>query len=333
MPMNIGLYLDTNIYLSFYHLSNDDIEELKKLLKLVKGEEITLYLPSQTIDEFHRNRDSKITDGLNRFEDNQLSKIFPQIVKDYIDEYKLMRKAIKVFEKNKHIILDKLKLDIVNHSLNADKIITDLFEVAEKIEKDEELIRSARNRLDFGNPPGKKGSYGDALNWECLLAKITDIENFYFISDDKDYYSKFDKSLFNTFLINEWKEKFPSINFNSYRSLSSFLRDNYPDITLDLENEKEELILWLQESGSFARSRSILHDLIKYNDFTRKQLNDIFHAAVTNNQIYWIRDDHDINDILLKLLKGNESEIEPDLLESFRLMYIADLTEDDELPF
>ena len=98
-----SLYLDTNIYLSFYHLTNDDIEELSKLLLLVKNKELILYLPDQTKDEFYRNRDSKVADGLKKFNENKLNKIFPQMVKDYSEEYKLMRNAIKAFEKNKQI--------------------------------------------------------------------------------------------------------------------------------------------------------------------------------------------------------------------------------------
>ena len=129
-----SLYLDTNIYLSFYHLTNDDIEELRKLLLLVKSKELILYLPIQTKDEFYRNRDSKISDGLKKFNENKLNKIFPQIVKDYSEEYKLMKDSIKSFEKSKQQIIEKLREDVVNENLNADKIIQDLFKVATEIE-------------------------------------------------------------------------------------------------------------------------------------------------------------------------------------------------------
>ena len=328
-----SLYLDTNIYLSFYHLTNDDIEELRKLLLLVKSKELILYLPIQTKDEFYRNRDSKIADGLKKFNENKLNKIFPQMVKDYSEEYNLMRNAIKAFEKNKQIIVDKLRKDVVEQSLNADKIIQDLFKVATEIENTPELIEKAKNRYDLGNPPGKKGSYGDALNWESLLTKIEVFDNFFFISDDGDYFSEFDKNLFNSFLIKEWEEKMPLTNFKSYKSLSGFLKDNYPTITIESENRKDELILELQSSGSFATSRSVLHKIAEYNDFTKKQLNDIFDASINNSQIYWIGDDEDINEILLKLLERNESKIEKEILDKFKSMYLNEPKETDELPF
>jgi hypothetical protein len=328
-----SLYLDTNIYLSFYHLTNDDIEELSKLLLLVKSKELILYLPDQTKDEFYRNRDSKIADGLKKFNENKLNKIFPQMVKDYSEEYKLMRNAIKAFEKNKQIIVDKLRKDVVEQSLNADKIIQDLFKVATEIKNTPELIEKAKNRYDLGNPPGKKGSYGDALNWESLLTKIEVFDNFFFISDDGDYFSEFDKNLFNSFLIKEWEEKMPLTDFKSYKSLSAFLKENYPTITIESENRKDELILELQSSGSFATSRSVLHKIAEYNDFSKKQLNDIFDAAINNSQIYWIGDDEDINEILLKVLKGNERKIEKEILDKFKSMYLNQPSENDELPF
>ena len=328
-----SLYLDTNIYLSFYHLTNDDIEELRKLLLLVKSKELILYLPVQTKDEFYRNRDSKIADGLKKFNENRLNKIFPQMVKDYSEEYDLMRKSIKAFEKNKQIIVEKLRKDVVAQSLNADKIIQDLFKVATEIENSSELIQKAKNRYDFGNPPGKKGSYGDALNWESLLTKIEVFDNFFFISDDGDYFSEFDKNLFNSFLMKEWEEKMHLTDFKSYKSLSGFLKENYPTITIESENRKDELILELQSSGNFATSRSVLHKIVEYNDFTKKQLNDIFDAAINNSQVYWIGDDEDINEILLKLFKENKSKIETEILNKFKSMYIDESSGNEELPF
>lgn len=329
-----SLYLDTNIYLSFYHLTNDDIEELRKLLLLVKSKELILYLPIQTKDEFYRNRDSKISDGLKKFNENKLNKIFPQIVKDYSEEYKLMKDSIKSFEKSKQQIIEKLREDVVNENLNADKIIQDLFKVATEIENTTELIEKAKNRFEFGNPPGKKGSYGDALNWESLLSTVEVFDNFFFISDDGDYFSEFDKNLFNSFLTKEWNDKMPLTDFKSYKSLSGFLKDNYPNISIESEKRKDNLILELQSSRNFATSRAVLYKLSEYNDFTKKQLNDIFEAATSNSQIYWIGTDQDINEILLKILKGNEWKVEKSILEEFKSMYIEIHEEDEnELPF
>lgn len=329
-----SLYLDTNIFLSFYHLTNDDIEELRKLLLLVKSKELILYLPNQTKDEFYRNRDSKISDGLKKFTENKLNNIFPQMVKDYSEEFNLMKDSIKSFEKSKQQIIEKLRKDIIDQNLNADKIIQDLFKVATEIESSPDLIQKAKNRFDFGNPPGKKGSYGDALNWESLLSTVEVFDNFFFISDDGDYFSEFDKNLFNSFLTKEWKNKMPLTTFKSYKSLSGFLKENFPTISIESENRKDQLILELQSSKSFASSRTVLYKLSEYNDFTKKQLNDIFEAAINNSQIYWIGNDQDINEILFKILMGNEWKLEKEILEQFKSKYIENKEENnDELPF
>ena len=40
----MNLFIDTNIFLSFYHLSSDDLEELRKLAALLEQKKATLYL-------------------------------------------------------------------------------------------------------------------------------------------------------------------------------------------------------------------------------------------------------------------------------------------------
>jgi len=60
------LFIDTNILLSFYHLTNEDIEELKKLIVLIDNDKITLFLTDHVQNEFYRNRGSKIAYAMKR---------------------------------------------------------------------------------------------------------------------------------------------------------------------------------------------------------------------------------------------------------------------------
>lgn len=46
------VFIDTNVLLSFYHYSGDDLEELKKLVVLLEQKKVKLYLPSQVLIEF-----------------------------------------------------------------------------------------------------------------------------------------------------------------------------------------------------------------------------------------------------------------------------------------
>ena len=57
------IFIDTNVYLKFYHYSNDELEELRKLIVLIEQGEILLYVPSQVFNEFTRNREVKIADA------------------------------------------------------------------------------------------------------------------------------------------------------------------------------------------------------------------------------------------------------------------------------
>jgi predicted nucleic acid-binding protein len=312
--MAINLYLDTNVYLSFYHLSNDDLEELEKLLILVKTKEITLHLPEQTRNEFIRNRDVKIADAINRFKENKLTNVFPQICKDYDVEYEAMREAIKSYDKNKQHLIEHLQKDIRSNSLKADKVIDALFTNAKLFPTSDEIYFKAKKRYDLGNPPGKKNSLGDAVNWQVLLESVDDFTDLYFISDDKDYYSEFDSSLFNPFLLSEWKQsRFDDLKY--YRKLSVFLKEKYPNIVIATEYEKDSLINDLQFSSSFSSTRSILRRLNEFDGFTNQQLTDIANATITNSQIYWIATDWDINQYINNLLFRNKKQLDKALLE------------------
>ncbi len=58
------VFLDANVYLRFYKLSDADVKELGQLVTLVKSGEVKLYLTEQSRDEFNRNRDEAIAESL-----------------------------------------------------------------------------------------------------------------------------------------------------------------------------------------------------------------------------------------------------------------------------
>ena len=43
----MNVFIDTNVFLSFYHLSSDDLEELQKLAVLLRQSKVRLWLPEQ----------------------------------------------------------------------------------------------------------------------------------------------------------------------------------------------------------------------------------------------------------------------------------------------
>ena len=194
--MATHLFIDTNIFLAFYHYTSDDLEELSKLSHLLGQNEINLYLPEQVIQEFRRNRENKISASLQNLRGQTLALRFPQLCKEY-PEYHELRKLQLQYEKQHNRLLKKLTGDIEAKKLKADQVIEELFDRSHDIKVTDYLVELAQLRMALGNPPGKKGSLGDALNWESLLRTVPKRRIIYFISDDKDYCSPLNSNAFN----------------------------------------------------------------------------------------------------------------------------------------
>jgi len=128
----MNLFIDTNIYLSFYHFTSDDLEELRKLLTAITKGKINLYITPHLKDEFRRNREIKIADAIKQFTKKHIDIKFPNFCKEY-SEYEHLRSTIHRFKDTRNQLLDKLIKDVEENSLEADKLIHDLFDKADEI--------------------------------------------------------------------------------------------------------------------------------------------------------------------------------------------------------
>lgn len=327
------IFIDTNVLLSFYHLTNDDLEELKKLVVLLQQKTVTLYITDQVVAEFQRNRESKIADAVKRLKDQQLGLQFPQICKDF-PEYEILRKLQKDYEKAHSQLLQKLQIAVGTKALKADSAVSELFKAGTTVATTPQSVAAARLRVEIGNPPGKNGSLGDALNWEMLLAAVPKAENLYFVSEDRDYTSALDETKFKDYLLEEWKlKKDGDVAF--YKRLSSFFKDKFPDIKLASELEKDLLIKSLMGSGNFASTHSIVAKLTKYTDFTAPQTTGILSAASLNQQVGWIATDADVKTFLELVLAQCGHGIDPDLVSEVEELLHPKAPEesDDDQPF
>lgn len=324
----MNLFIDTNVFLSFYHLSNDDLEEIHKLAVLLDKGDVKLWLPEQVKDEFKRNRENKISDALKKLKEQQKKPQFPQICKDY-DEYSEIRDLQKEYGKKLSTLIKKVSDDVKSRSLKADEKILELFEKANVIKTSKELVEIARFRMDVRNPPGKDGSLGDAINWEALLDMVPDDEDLYLVADDKDYYSVLDENTIKDFLSDEWNEKKNS-QVSFYRRLSQFFKEHYPDIKLATELEKELAIKSLVNSGNFASTHSAVAKLAKYAEFNKSQSNELAQVAISNSQINWIICDTDVYDFYKSLIENHGEDIEDELLESLKEEVLACNPDEDD---
>jgi predicted nucleic acid-binding protein len=314
--------LDTNVYLSFFHLSSDDLDELEKLILVIKNAEVRLFLPEQTRDEFNRNREIKIADALKRFNEEKLIKVFPQFSKSY-KEYTALRKAITDYEMHKSELYDAMLKDISTQELTADKVIRTLFRRAQLIKTTPDIIQMAKERFDLGRPPGKNKSYGDAINWHSLLQEVPAEEDLYFISDDKDFFSEIIPDNFNSYLLQEWEEVKGS-NIFSYRKISYFFKQKFPKIEIASEYEKELAVEALVKSNSFAATRGALAYLNTYDYFTHGQLQEMLKAFNDNNQIYWKSTDDDVKTFIKKWFLPMQAIFEVEAWKEFEKHYLKE---------
>lgn len=310
------LFIDTNIYLKFYHFSNDDLEELRKLTVLIDESKIELLLPIQVINEFRRNREVKIADALTKINEEKLTNNFPIFCKEYA-EFQEMKNAISTYQTNKTKLIDKLKDSTENYNLKADLVINELFSKATRIDFDDKIIQKAKLRYNLGNPPGKNNSYGDAINWENLLIEVNYNEDLYFLSDDKDYYSQIDNNKFNKYLELEWKEiKNSKIYF--YRSISNFFKDKYPDIKLASELKKDIRINNLENSKETAEAQLNIIKLLNFEDFNSTQINSIFKILFDNDHVFSVvNNENYFNKILFEWFNKYSENIDEDIKNSF----------------
>lgn len=305
-----NVFIDSNIWLSLYHFSNDDLEQFGKLQELL-GQGVTLFLPQQVIEEVGRNRENKIKDALNKFEFPKIQ--FPAFCKGY-KNYENFRQFFVALQDQYKTWLQLIKDDIEKQTLVADKAIRNFFqnEKTTILEVNNELIEKAVNRYHIGNPPGKGNKYGDAINWECLLKFVPDKEDLYFISADQDYLSVLNTDKMNAYLVKEWENKKQAKIF-FYKNLISFLNENISEIKLQQETEKEELIKGLQNSPNFTTTHSIIKELSYYTDWENDQIIELCTAAVNNTQVFWILYDEDVYNFYKNLLTSATPEVLADL--------------------
>ena len=314
----MNIFIDTNIYLSFYHFSSDNLDELNKLVLLLKQKKLKIFLPFQVILEFRRNREDKIDDAMKTFGGQKLDFPFPQFCKDYT-EFKTLRELQKAYSKCHSELIDKVYSDIQKKNLKADILFDEIIKFSKVIKISDTIYSDAKKRMEIGNPPGKNRSIGDAINWETLLRSVSDREDIYFISDDIDYASSINRDSFNAFLSDEWSLTKSSQLF-FYRRLSSFFKEHFPDILLEdlLEEnlEKDKLIQSLGYSNNFAYTHMLIAQLNIYSDFTRGQVREIVSGYLNNNQVNWIIKDPDIHDFIEKIYESYKEYIDPVSLES-----------------
>ncbi|XXK31629.1 PIN domain-containing protein [Rhodobacteraceae bacterium nBUS_24] len=292
----INLFLDTNVFLDFYERSSADINLLSKLKSEIDNKNIKLFTNVQLRDEIQRNRDETINKHFKDFAKIEFKYEMPAFVKNE-EGYKDFSKKKTELNKTHSELVNSLKRKIENNELDADLLIKELIlENSPLAEITKEHYDAALKRNRRGNPPGKSSNrIGDELYWELLLDTAPNGEDLHIVSGDGDFSSIDFKSL-NPFLKKEWQEsKGSEIYF--YRDLNSFFVQNDVKIKLQEETKLDDLISQLLQSGSYARTHSIIADFPPNSEFSDRQIINLNNAFVSNSQVRDILNDDDVKEI------------------------------------
>ena len=320
------VFVDTNVFLSLYAYTDDNIEELKKCVELIKAKQLKLYIPSTVNQEFYRNRDKKIFESLGNLEKFSTSLSLPRFV-DHHQEAQELRDLLKIINTKRSNLVQKAKAEIIARELAADKLFSELTAIASVFAVSPEATKAARLRLEHSNPPGKDGSLGDRLNWEFLLEKVPDGSTLHLISRDKDFASPIGPNVANSFLAREW-EKRKNGTLILYAGFKSFIKEHFPDISLAADVEKALAIKSLVNSKSWQQTHAAIAILSTLTpDISDEEAKKLFLALLDNSEIRAISGDGDVEKFYQALLTDHWQVMSADEYKS-----VTELVE-DPIPF
>ncbi len=150
-------------------------------------------------------------------------------------------------------VLSRVNSQIQSRELFADQLIGEIFESSSISKVNAKAYAAASRRVALGNPPGKRGSMGDAINWVVLLQAVSKGEDLHIISADGDFFSVLDESKPKPFLADEWASEKDGCLY-TYRTLSEFMDQHFDGTAFSYDKNKEALIdsLWTREAMSFS---------------------------------------------------------------------------------
>lgn len=307
------VFVGTNIILDFYSFTKEDLDSLQTVFATHEHGSATVYMTEQVRDEFRRNRESKIEDAMKRFRDTSRPLQLPSFMRQY-PEYKKMQRLSRKITKRTKAILERANEDIQKERLQADKLISDILDVYNVFPTTDEVFVKADRRMRVGNPPGKRQSLGDTINWIILLDEVPEAEDIHVVSADGDYFSKMDDQAPHPFLKREWRERNGG-ELHVYRTLSAFLKEHFDGVAFSFDKAKQNLIGRLRTTASFAATHDLVSELEAYGYFTLDEVIDILSAAQENTQFGWILTDDDVATFLVRVALPRKADLEPDLVQ------------------
>jgi predicted nucleic acid-binding protein len=229
------IFIDTNIYLRFFDSNQKDFRNLLDELLKIKEH---IFVSNQIVNEINRNKLNVFKKSISNYKTkSKLESInIPEHFEKESNEFDIIdwnkkRKEIEIKIADLNSQLESFfEENLKNICSSEDYVSQKLIELFENssIETNDEYVKSQR-RKEIGNPPGKNNdSLGDQLTWEQLLGRCKSVNEIWIISNDFDYFTLHNKSLYlNAFLISELFQINPNLKLNCYNTLSEGLKSYY----------------------------------------------------------------------------------------------------------
>lgn len=264
--MTLNMFIDTNVFLSFYSISDDDIEQLKKIVRLINDGEVKILINSQVYREVMRNRDNKLATALNEFSKYSFKPpTTPRFMHGY-EEVELMHKALSTAETAHKQALRRARSEAEKLLTNADVLIEQIFRASKIQSFSSDVYNSAVKRMNLGDPPGKDASLGDRINWEHLLDFRAISGDLHIITRDNDYRSPLQIDLPNHALSREWSEM-KGGQLYLHRDIKKFLSSKFSDFDFKSPSKadyQQAAAKKLIEAAAAARSAA-WHEDFRFN--------------------------------------------------------------------
>jgi predicted nucleic acid-binding protein len=326
----LNVFIDTNIWLSFYAFTNDDLEQLRKLIALIKNGKLKLYINQQVSDEFYRNREAKLQESIKDFSKSSLIKGMPRYMRDYPDAAKYSD-AIKNVEKLRDILVTRAIEEARSKELAADKLFADIIKASQPVVPiAPDIISKALNRRLKGNPPGKNTSLGDQIHWEYLLQVVPNTTDLHLVSKDGDFESALGEGRVHPFVQDEWANK-KKAALTLHTELRPFLNSTFPDIKLAVDVEKNDAMERLLNTRSFATTHLAVEGLALFvNDLSWLEADKILTIGIENSQISWIGTDSDVSDFYKILINKFADKIDAERGELLNQIFDKSIVDDPD---
>lgn len=308
----MNIFIDSNVFVTFFEMSQESLSALEKLLTVLKTHEATLWLPEHTKREFWKNRDKQILKVLASFAGHSSIGSAPLLAREHPD-FKELNQVSDKASKLRQRIATQVREDVDGQRTAADAIIRKLFEHARAIDTDSPtLFDNAHRRALCHLPPGKKADLGDRLAWVALLSSVPNNAALHIISDDSDFETEGRAGEIRSYLAKEWTTKNGG-TAKLWKRISQFLAANFRDAANAMELERVIVATQLRSSGSFAATHALIKQLEQLGELSDEPLRLVVEALLDNSQVRSIRYDEDVESFYRRVLERHRGRLDSHL--------------------